>query len=310
MIKMEDKRFVLKQMEYFSNYRDNTVFGMLPKEILEHKLFSIGYYYDQEGLQVPEDLFYCSVEMIDQFMRKKGKIDYVAVDCPLAYYDACEHIKTEINIAHIENGVRLMSVTETYIDYSVRIEPKAIIYPNCFIQGDTFICAESVIGPDTKIESSRIGCRSSVMKSVVLESTIGEDCIIGPFTYIRPHTHLKDNVKAGDFVELKNTIVDEGTKIPHFVYAGDSEIGKGCNISCGVITANYDGKAKYKTKIGNHVFVGCNSTLVAPVELEDNTFVAAGSTIVDDVKTGSLAIARSHQVNKEGWVEKTGRMKK
>lgn len=306
---MEDKRFVIKQMEYFSDYRDNNVFGMSPKEILEHKLFSLGYYYDQAGFEVPEDLFYCPDELIDQFVRKKGKIEYAAVDCAIAYYDACEHIKTEINISHIENGVKLMSVTETYIDYSVKIEPKAVIYPNCFIEGDSFICSGCVIGPDTKIESSRIGQDTSVMKSVVLESSIGANCTIGPFAYIRPHTQLRDKVKVGDFVELKNTIVDDGTKIPHFVYAGDSEIGKACNISCGVITANYDGKAKYKTKIGSHVFVGCNSTLVAPVELEDNTFVAAGSTIVEDVKTGSLAIARSHQVNKEGWVEKTGRMK-
>ncbi len=306
---MEDKRFVIKEMEYFSNYRDNAVFGLTPKEILEHKLFSLGYYYAQEGFEVPEDLFYCPVELIDQFMCKKGKLEYSIVDCALAYYDACEHIKTEINIAHIENGVRLLSVTETYIDFSVKIEPKAIIYPNCFLEGDTFICSECVIGPDTKIESSRVGKGSAVMKSVMLESIIGENCSIGPFSYIRPNTHIKDKVKIGDFVELKNTIVDSNTKIPHFVYAGDSQIGKACNISCGVITANYDGKAKYKTKIGDHVFVGCNSTLVAPVELEDNTFIAAGSTIVEDVKTGSLAIARSHQVNKEGWVEKTGRMK-
>lgn len=306
---MEEKRVIIKEKEYFSIYRDNTVFGLTPKEILEDKLFSLGCYYDEEGIMVPEDLFYCPIGMIDQFIRKKGKMDYAPVDSPIAYYDACDQIKMEINIGHIENGVKFLSIRETYIDSSVKIAPKATIYPNCFIEGETYISEHCIIGPDTKIESSTIGKETSVVKSVVLKSTIGEFCSIGPFSYIRPNTSIKNNVHIGQFVELKNTIVDDNTKIPHFVYAGDSEIGKHCNISCGVITANYDGKEKYKTKIGDNVFVGCNSTLVAPVELEDNTFVAAGSTIVDDVKTGSLAIARAHQVNKEGWVKKTGRMK-
>ena len=306
---MDDKRFTIKEKEYFSAYRENMVFGVTPKEILEDKLFSLGYYYDESGLSVPEDIFYCPVSFIGQYMKKKGKLEFEPVDDPISYYEAYEHVKTQINIGHIENGVRLLSVTETYIDYTVKIAPKAVIYPNCFIEGDSYISEDCIIGPDTKIESSRIEAGTSVMKSVVLESSIGQNCTIGPFAYIRPHTRIKDKVKVGDFVELKNTTVDNNTKIPHFVYAGDSEIGKACNISCGVITANYDGKAKYKTKIGDNVFVGCNSTLVAPIELEDNTFIAAGSTIVDDVKTGTLAIARAQQVNKEGWVEKTGRMK-
>jgi len=308
--KMKDKGFIIKQMEYFADYRDREVFGMTPYEILEYKLFTLGYYHDQKGFEVPEDLFYCSYELIDQYMNKKGKVGYMRVYSPLEYYRACEDIKTEINISHIENGVRILSVTETYIDYLAKIEPEAVIYPNCFIEGDSFISAKSVIGPDSKIVSSKIGENTTVLKSVVLQSTIGKNCSIGPFAYIRPDTTVKDNVKAGTFVELKKTVIDDNTTIPHFVYAGDAEIGRHCNISCGVITANYDGKQKHKTKIGNNVFVGCNSTLVAPVELQDNTFVAAGSTVVEDVKSGSLAIARAQQVNKEGWMEKTGRMKK
>ena len=307
---MKDKRFRIKESEYFNAYRDKPVFGMTPKEILEHKLCSLGFYFDENGLPVPEDMFCYSLSEIEEFADKKGKLDHDAINDPLAYYYACEEIKYEINAGHIQNGVKIISLDNTYIDYTVKIAPGAVIYPNTYLEGDTFISEAAVIGPDSRIVASKIGKGSQVLKSIVLESVIGEESTVGPFSYIRPGSEVKNKVKIGDFVELKKAVIDDGTKIPHFVYAGDASIGKACNISCGVITANYDGKAKYRTEIGDNVFVGCNSTLVAPVKLEDNTFVAAGSTIVEDVKSGNLAIARAYQVAKEGWVQKTGRMKK
>lgn len=306
---MQDKRFFIQEVEYFKDYRDNLVYGLTVHEILETKLVSLGYYYDDQGFGIPEDLFYCSEDFIEKFISKKGKVDYVKIDSSLNYYDACEHIRMEINVAHMENQVKIMSVASTYIDYSVKIAPGAVIYPNTYLEGESYIQENTLIGPESIIRDSWIGPNSVVLKSVVEESKIGQECTIGPFTYIRPGTDLSKQVKVGTFVELKNAKVEEGTKIPHLSYVGDAIVGKNSNISAGVITANYDGKNKHTTKVGDHVFVGCNSTLIAPVELESNVYVAAGSQIVEDVKSGSLAIARSYQVNKEGWVEKTGRKK-
>ena len=180
-------------------------------------------------------------------------------------------LQMRINTEHMKNGVTIEDINTTYIYDDVEIGMDTVIHPN------------------------------TTIKSTV---TIGEDCDIGPNAYIREGCKLANKVKVGSFVEIKKAIIGEGTKVPHLSYMGDCEIGEKCNIGCGTITCNYDGFHKSKTIIGNHSFIGSNTNLVAPVTLGDNTFVAAGSTITDDVPDYALAIARERQTNKENWNKK------
>ena len=138
--------------------------------------------------------------------------------------------------------------------------------------------------------------------SIICDSKVGNGTNIGPFAYVRPGSLIGDNVKLGDFVEIKNSVIGNRTKIPHLSYIGDSEVGERCNLGCSTITVNYNGKNKNKTIIGNDCFIGCNSNLIAPVVVEENSYVAAGTTITEKVKSNSLAIGRCKQVNKENWV--------
>lgn len=180
-------------------------------------------------------------------------------------------LQMRINTEHMKKGVTIEDINTTYIYDDVNIGMDTVIHPN------------------------------TTIKSGV---TIGEDCEIGPNSYIREGCELSNKVKIGSFVEIKKAIIGEGTKVPHLSYMGDCEIGEKCNIGCGTITCNYDGFHKSKTIIGNHSFIGSNTNLVAPVTLGDNTFVAAGSTITDDVPSDALAIARQRQINKEDWNKK------
>ena len=180
-------------------------------------------------------------------------------------------LQMRINTEHMKKGVTIEDVNTTYIYDDVKIGMDTVIHPNTTIKSDV---------------------------------EIGEDCEIGPNAYIREGCRLANNVKIGNFVEIKKAIIGEGTKVPHFIYLGDCEVGEKCNIGCGTITCNYDGFHKSKTKIGNHSFIGSNSNLVAPVNIGNETFIAAGSTITDDVPDYALAIARQRQTNKEDWNKK------
>lgn len=180
-------------------------------------------------------------------------------------------LQLRINTEHMKNGVTIEDINNTYIYDDVEIGMDTVIHPN------------------------------TTIKSGVV---IGEDCEIGPNAYIREGCKLADKVKIGSFVEIKKAIIEEGTKVPHLSYMGDCEIGAKTNIGCGTITCNYDGFNKSKTIIGEHSFIGSNTNLVAPVTVGKNTFIAAGSTITDDVPDDCLAIARQRQTNKEGWNKK------
>lgn len=158
--------------------------------------------------------------------------------------------------------------------------------------------------PNSHIQNSRIGNRTTVHSSVVRESVIGEDTAVGAFAHIRPDSDLGDRVKIGNFVEVKKTKIDNGSKVSHLSYLGDAEVGTEVNIGCGTITVNYDGKNKFKTVIEDNAFVGCNSNLVAPVTVGKGSYVAAGSTITKDIPADALAIARSRQENKDNYVTK------
>jgi len=215
-------------------------------------------------------------------------------------------MRRRINLKHMENGVTLINPDNTYIDIDVEIGNDTIIYPGNVLQGKTVIGKGCILYPNSRIEDSIIENDVTIQSSVILGSAIGEDTTIGPFAYIRPESIIGKSARIGDFVEIKKSNIGDRTKVSHLTYIGDAEVGTGCNFGCGTVVVNYDGKSKNKTIIGNNSFIGCNTNLVAPVKVNDDTYIAAGSTITEEVPEGALAIGRAKQVNKEGWVEKKG----
>jgi bifunctional UDP-N-acetylglucosamine pyrophosphorylase/glucosamine-1-phosphate N-acetyltransferase len=215
-------------------------------------------------------------------------------------------MRKRINKNHMEKGVTLIDPDNTYIDIEVKIGNDTIIYPGNVIQGKTTIGQNCMIYPNSRIENSFIGDKVIIQSSVVLGSRIGENTTVGPFAYIRPESVIGKSARIGDFVEIKKSTIGDKTKVSHLTYIGDAEVGSGCNFGCGTVVVNYDGKEKHKTVIGNNSFIGCNVNLVSPVEIKDNTYIAAGSTITTEVPEGALAVARAKQMNIEGWVEKKG----
>ncbi len=201
-------------------------------------------------------------------------------------------------------GVTIIDPDSTYIEASVTVEKDVTIYPGCILEGNTVIQEDSVIGPYTRIKDGKIDRGVKIQNSVVLESSIGEGTSVGPFAYLRPGNKIGKHAKVGDFVEMKNSTFGDNSKASHLTYVGDGDVGSNVNLGCGVVFVNYDGKNKYRTYVGDNSFVGCNVNLVAPVRVNENTYVAAGTTVTKDVPQDSLAIGRARQENKEGWVTK------
>ena len=204
---------------------------------------------------------------------------------------------------HMRNGVRIADPASTFIDGDVVIEKNVTVFQNNAIKGKTVIQSGAVLNPGNNITDAVIGQNVTVTSSNLNSCSIGRDTAVGPYAYIRPDTVVGERCRIGDFVELKKAIIGDGSKVSHLAYVGDAEIGKNCNIGCGVVFVNYDGKHKFKTVAGDNVFVGSNSNIVAPVTLKDGSYIAAGSTITENVG-GGLAIARNRQVNKPEWKRK------
>ncbi|MBI6872948.1 bifunctional UDP-N-acetylglucosamine diphosphorylase/glucosamine-1-phosphate N-acetyltransferase GlmU [Clostridium aciditolerans] len=215
-------------------------------------------------------------------------------------------MRKRINQMHMDNGVTLIDPDCTYIDIDVEIGNDTIIYPGNVIQGKTVIGENCTIHSNSRIKDSIIDKNVTIQCSTILESKIGEGTTVGPFAYVRPESVIGKSARIGDFVEIKKSTIGDETKVSHLTYIGDAEIGSKCNFGCGTVVVNYDGQKKHKTVIGDNAFIGCNTNLVAPVKVNNNTYIAAGSTITDEVPEGALAIARCKQVNKEGWLEKKG----
>lgn len=217
---------------------------------------------------------------------------------------AQELARTDLNARLVEDGVRLLDPGTTYIDPTVTVGAGTVLLPNVILRDDTHIGANCEIGPNTMIRDCTLGDGCVANSSQLNEAVFGANVNIGPFAYVRPGTRVADNAKVGDFVEVKNAVIGEGTKLPHLIYVGDSDVGSHCNFGCGSITCNYDGNHKYRTTVGDNVFIGCNTNLVAPVTVESGAFTAAGSTITSTVPADALAVARARQVHKEGWAKK------
>ncbi|VEU79992.1 bifunctional UDP-N-acetylglucosamine diphosphorylase/glucosamine-1-phosphate N-acetyltransferase GlmU [Haploplasma axanthum] len=212
-----------------------------------------------------------------------------------------KHLRESINKELMLSGVAIMNPETVTIGHSVVIEKGVSILPNTTITGNTVIKANAVIGPNTEIHESIINENAHIRHSYVYDSEIGENTTVGPFAHIREHSVIGSNNRVGNFVEIKKSTTGNDTKMAHLSYIGDSEVGNFVNFGCGSVTVNYDGKLKHKTKIGNDVFIGCNVNLIAPIEIGDNVFLAAGSTVTENVPSGSLAIARNRQINKEDY---------
>lgn len=212
--------------------------------------------------------------------------------------------RTQIIQNHISAGV-LIPITEgVFIGENVQIEKNAVILPGTVLLGNTQIEKDCQIGPQTWLYNAKIKSGAALNNVQGSHCEVCENADIGPFVHIRPNSKICENVHLGNFVEVKNSTVGGGTKVSHLTYVGDSDVGKNVNFGCGCVTVNYDGKNKHRTKIGNNAFIGCNTNLIAPVEIGDFAYTAAGSTITACVPENALGIARAKQVNKENWVIK------
>ncbi|WP_444685768.1 bifunctional UDP-N-acetylglucosamine diphosphorylase/glucosamine-1-phosphate N-acetyltransferase GlmU [Alkalicoccus luteus] len=229
----------------------------------------------------------------------------MGVNDRVALSQAETHLKKRINEHWMREGVTITDPDSVYIGADVTIGSDTVLYPGTMLQGDTQIGSGCEIGPHTEIRDSRIADETVIRQSVVHRSSIGSRAAVGPFAHIRPETALEDEVRVGNFVELKKMRMGTGSKASHLSYLGDADIGAGVNVGCGSITVNYDGKNKHLTTIEDDAFIGCNSNLIAPVTVGKGSYVAAGSTITDDVPGDSLAIARQRQTNKEGYTRKS-----
>lgn len=249
-----------------------------------------------------------------EIIRKKGEIvtacqaasfeEALGVNDRVALSKAESLMRKRINEKHMRNGVTIIDPDHTYISADSVIGRDTVLYPGTIISGKSEIGENNSIGPNTEIKDSTIGNGNVIRQSVVHDSTIEHFATIGPFAHIRPLSTISEKVKIGNFVEVKKSTMASGSKASHLSYIGDAEIGKDVNLGCGSITVNYDGVNKYKTKVEDGAFIGCNSNLIAPVTVGKNAYVAAGSTVTNDVPDESLAIARARQTTKENYAVK------
>lgn len=237
-------------------------------------------------------------------MNAENVTEFFGVNSRVQLAEAEAILKNRVNRMHMENGVTIIDPSQTYIEDSVKIGCDTIIYPGCVLEGETVIDEDCQIGPYAKLSNMIIGSGTKVQFSTAIDSQVGENTTVGPYAYIRPDCKIGNNIKVGDFVEVKNSVIGDGTKISHLTYIGDSDVGQNINFGCGTVTVNYDGKKKFRTVIEDDVFIGCNANLVAPVTLKKGSYVAAGSTITKDVPEKALAVARNRQTNLEGWTKK------
>lgn len=200
-------------------------------------------------------------------------------------------------------GVTIVDPFHTYIEQDVKVGRDTVIMPGTILQGKTTVGEHCVIGPDTQLTNVTAGDFNALNRVYAHDCVMGNHNEIGPFVHLRPDTKLHNHVKIGNFVEVKNSVVDDGSKLPHLIYCGDSDLGKNVNFGCGTVTVNFDGKEKHRCKIDDHAFIGCNTNLVAPVHIGERAFTAAGSTITKDVPKNALSVARAKQRNIEDWVD-------
>ncbi|WP_264229485.1 bifunctional UDP-N-acetylglucosamine diphosphorylase/glucosamine-1-phosphate N-acetyltransferase GlmU [Acholeplasma laidlawii] len=237
---------------------------------------------------------------IGSYMIKNNSLA-MGVNDLYAISKAEKYLREYINKDHMLNGVSMINPETITIGHNVIIEPGVTLNPNTTITGDTVIKAGAIVGPNTEIHNSRIDSHVVVRHSLVYDSIVREGTTVGPFAHLRDHADIGTHNRIGNFVEVKKSSTGHNTKASHLAYIGDSVVGESVNFGCGSVTVNYDGKLKHKTEIGDNVFIGCNTNLIAPIKIGDNVFIAAGSTVTKDIPDNGFAIARSRQVTKEDY---------
>lgn len=201
-------------------------------------------------------------------------------------------------------GVTILDPAHVWIDDDVTVGAQTTIEPDVHLIGRTTIGEDCHITSGSRLEDVTLADHVTIKSSMLESSTVGAFSDVGPMAHLRPNAEIHEHVHIGNFVEVKNSVINDYTKVGHLTYIGDADLGKGINVSCGVIFSNYDGNQKHRSQVGDHSFIGANVTLISPVTIADHSFLAAGSTITDDVAARDMAIARARQVNKEGYWEK------
>lgn len=225
-------------------------------------------------------------------------------------YEEKKEKRRKVNLAFAARGVEFFDLDQARIDEEAVIGAGTYIGPGTIIKGRTVIGENCVIGQSCRIENCGIGDGVEIEQSVLKDSRIGAETAIGPFAYIRPGSDIGTNCRIGDFVEIKNSNIGDGTKVSHLAYIGDSAVGGGVNVGCGVVFVNYDGSKKHRSVVGDGVFIGCNVNIISPVSIGPGAYLAAGSTVTGDVPPGALYIERGAGEIKNDWVEKRGLLKK
>jgi bifunctional UDP-N-acetylglucosamine pyrophosphorylase / glucosamine-1-phosphate N-acetyltransferase len=276
-------------------------------------------------------------ESLDKLKNDNAQNEYYLTDCIEIIKKSGEEIggficedsnqligiNTKLQLAEVEmlirekttnalmlEGVTIPSPASVFIDKNVKIGRDTVILPGSHIKGYTVIGEDCVIGPNAVLTDMVVGNGVTIENSTLMKSEVDDSTCVGPYAYVRPGSKIGKMVKIGDFVEVKNSVIGDGTKISHLSYIGDGDVGSGVNIGCGAVFVNYNGKEKFRTVVKDGAFIGCNSNLIAPVTVEEKGYVAAGSTITDSVPANALAVARQRQRNIEGWVEKKGILNK
>ena len=214
------------------------------------------------------------------------------------------------NAAYAAKGVGFVDLAQAYIEEGVEIGAGTVIGPCVVLKGKTVIGKNCTVGQNSRLEDAVIADGVTIESSVILESQIGEGTTVGPFAYIRPDCRIGKNCRVGDYVEIKNSSLGDGTKASHLTYIGDSDVGAGVNLGCGVVFVNYDGSKKYRSVVKDGAFIGCNVNLFSPVTVEEKAYIAAGTTVTGDVAAGSLHVGRAKGKTVEGWVERRGLLDK
>ena len=201
----------------------------------------------------------------------------------------------------LESGVEMLDPASVYVEDTVTVGEGTLLLPGTYLRGNTVVGPNCQLGPNVMLTDCTVEEGTTINASQCEESKIGKNCQIGPYTHIRPHCVVGDGSKIGAFVQLKNCNLGEGTKMAHLTYVGDSDVGDHCNFGCGTVTCNYDGFQKHRTTIGSNVFVGCNTNFIPPVKVGDGAFIAAATTVTEDIPGDAMAIGRARQEVKEGW---------
>lgn len=249
-----------------------------------------------------------------EIIHKMGKTagTYVTPD-----YEDIQAINSKVQLAEVEAimrkrlnrklmeaGVTMIDPANTYVSSQTQIGQDTILYPGVILEGECIIGKDCLIGANSRLVNGKIGNNVTIQNSTILDSAVDDYTSVGPYAYIRPGSQIGKHCKVGDFVEVKNSIMGDGAKASHLTYIGDGDVGENVNLGCGTVFVNYDGQKKYRTVVEKNAFVGCNTNLIAPVTVKAGAYIAAGSTITDDVPEESLAIARARQVNKVGYLKK------